>query len=288
MAALAGLVGLLRCPVPRHATEVALGLDPGARALGCPDGHRFDLARQGHVNLLSRPAGANADTAVMVAARERFLSGGHYAPLTTALADVLADLPEDALLLESGAGTAHHLRGVLGAGRRRGLALDVSVAAVRRAARADPRIGAVVADTWEPWPVRSGGLDAVLAVFAPRNPAETARVLRPGGVLVVATPEPGHLRELRESSSLLGIEEGKVERLREQLEAAFEEEEVVGVDHPLRLGPEQARDLVLMGPNGHHVAPEELSLLWPGGVTTRVSVRVARYRRRPVTGPGGA
>lgn len=287
MGSLAPLAGLLRCPVPRHAAEVPLALEGDGRALGCPDGHRFDLARQRHVNLLSRPAGANADTPEMVAARDRFLSAGHYAPLTSALAEVLADLPEDATLLESGAGTAHHLRGVLGGGRRRGLAMDVSVAAVRRAARADPRIGAVVADSWEPWPVRTGVLDAVLAVFAPRNPGETARVLRPDGVLVVATPEPAHLRELRESSSLLGIEEGKVDRLREQLGPGFDEEEVVVVGHPLRLDPAQTRDLVLMGPNGHHLGAAEFARMWPDGVTTRVSVRVARYRRRPGTASRG-
>ena len=35
-----------------------------------------------------------------------------------------------------------------------------------------------------------------MSVFAPRNADELARVLRPGGAVVVATPAPDHLQEL--------------------------------------------------------------------------------------------
>ncbi|MVA77210.1 hypothetical protein GC722_14420 [Auraticoccus sp. F435] len=271
---------LLRCPVTAHEEEAPLAADPAGRRLECGGGHRFDLARQGYANLLGHAQQANADTADMVAARERFLGAGHYAALTAAVADRLADLPGRAAVLETGAGTAHHLAGVLsGRPAWRGLATDVSVPACRRAARAHPRLGAVVADVWRPWPVRTGALDAVLAVFAPRNAEETARVLAPGGVLVVVTPEPGHLAELRADGALLGIEDSKVERLRAQLAGRFAEEEVVGVHRVLDLDAGATRDLVAMGPNGHHLGAEELTRRWSRPTRTTLQVRVARYCR---------
>ena len=57
---------LLRCPL------CGAGFSPTSDSLRCPNGHSYDVARQGYVNLL--PGGARpgtADTAEMVAARER-------------------------------------------------------------------------------------------------------------------------------------------------------------------------------------------------------------------------
>ena len=53
----------------------------------------------------------------------------------------------------------------------------------------------------------------MLSVFGPRNAAEIRRVLAPGGALLVATPGPGHLAELRPALGLIGIDERKAERL---------------------------------------------------------------------------
>ena len=50
-------------------------------------------------------------------------------------------------------------------------------------------VAAVVADTWDGLPLADGCVDLVQVVFAPRNPSEFARVLRPGGTLVVAREE---------------------------------------------------------------------------------------------------
>ncbi len=44
----------------------------------------------------------------------------------------------------------------------------------------------------------------VLNVFAPRNGAETTRVLAPGGLLAVVTPTERHLEELVGPLGLLG------------------------------------------------------------------------------------
>lgn len=92
----------------------------------------------------------------------------------------------------------------------------MSTAAARRLAKAHPRIGAIVADAWQQIPLQDASCDIISVVFAPRNPAEFARLLTPGGEVVTLTPAPGHLDELREPLGIIGIEEGKLERLVEQ------------------------------------------------------------------------
>lgn len=193
---------LLRCPVCQEDLVVE------SRRLACCNGHGYDIAKQGYVNLLGAAQPRNADTAAMVRARLDILSAGFYAPLITSLTTLgSAAARDDAVVLDAGAGPGAYLSAVLAAlpDTARGIAVDVSVPACRRAAKADPRAGAVVADTWAGLPVRSAVADVVLVVFAPRNLAEFARVLRPGGRLIAAMPDRDHLIELRDELGLLGI-----------------------------------------------------------------------------------
>lgn len=63
-------------------------LERGERACACPNGHSFDIAREGYVHLLpaNRKHAKNpGDDKGMASARSRFLSGGYYAPLRDAL-----------------------------------------------------------------------------------------------------------------------------------------------------------------------------------------------------------
>ena len=56
--------------------------------------------------------------------------------------------------MDVGAGTGHHLAAVLDAlPDARGIAIDASPAALRRAARAHERAAAVGADAWKPLPL---------------------------------------------------------------------------------------------------------------------------------------
>lgn len=238
----AEVADLLACPV------CAQGLVPDGGSLACAAGHRFDVARQGHVNLLGRPAPPHADTAAMVQARVDFLSRGHFRALDDALT---AAVGAAGVVVEAGAGPGLHLAAVVGAAGARGVACDISAYACRRAARL-PRIGAVVADTWAGLPLRTGVADAVLAVFAPRNVAEFARVLAPGGRLVVVTPRADHLASLRDELGLLSVEPDKLDRLDRAAgeHLALRSREAVVVD--LDLSSDDVRDVVLMGPNAFH------------------------------------
>ncbi len=278
---IADVLDLLRCP---HCGSPLL--QQGA-TLRCPQGHAFDVARQGYVNLLPGGPPRNADTAAMVAARERFLSAGHYRPLLAGLCEAIdgLGLRSDAVLIDAGAGPGWYLAGLLDqllgqVPSARGLATDVSVAAVRRAARAHPRMGAVVADSWAGLPVRDGVADVVLSVFAPRNPADAARLLRPGGHLVVLAAEPDHLATLRDRLGLLGVEPAKHQRLLDSLPPTLTPTGSRRLTAHLTLTPAAVADLVAMGPNAFHHS-ENTTDDRPGSldVDVEVAVRLTLARR---------
>lgn len=271
-------LALLACPVCHGDLHTEGG------ALRCAAGHSFDRARQGYVPLL--PPGRRApsgDSAEMVADRVAFLDAGHYAGVTGALADaVTADGKPDSLL-DLGGGTGHHLAGVLdrlpGAV---GVVLDSSRYAARRAARAHPRAAAVVADTWARLPVRDGVVDRVLVVFAPRNGPEIARVLRPGGRLVVVTPAAEHLGEIVGPLGLLRVDPDKAARLATSLEPHLQPIATTSFREELALDRAAVATLVGMGPHARHIGrPALLEALGglPEPVRLTVSVEVAAYRR---------
>lgn len=219
-------------------------------SLVCESRHSFDMARAGYVNLLGRAAPGNADTTQMVAARDRFLGAGHYRPITEAVA---ALIPDAQRVVEVGAGTGHHLAGVLDQmPRARGLAADVSPAACRRAAKAHPRVASIVADTWAGLPLMENSVDAVLCIFAPRNCSEFARVLSDDGVVVVVLPQPDHLAELRRSHDLLDIGDSKVEKLLDAARGHLDLVSEAPLTTDLVLTQQEATDLVAMGPNAFH------------------------------------
>jgi 23S rRNA (guanine745-N1)-methyltransferase len=273
-------VALLACPV----CTAPLDALPDATGLRCPAGHRFDRARHGHVTLLPPgrrpPAG---DSAEMVADRAAFLGAGHFADVTAALADAVCagDGPPPATLLDLGGGTGHHLAGVLerlpGAA---GVLLDSSRYAARRAARVHPRAVAVVADSWARLPLRDGVLDRVLVVFAPRNGPEIARVLRPGGRLVVVTPAADHLGELVGPLGLLRVDPDKAERMAATLEPHLERLGSTRHRRLLALDRATVQVLVGMGPHARHLERAALAAALgalPEPVQVTVSVDLTTY-----------
>ncbi|MEY9929473.1 23S rRNA (guanine745-N1)-methyltransferase [Catenulispora sp. GP43] len=266
------IVDWLSCP--HCATALIVEESSGVRLL-CEEGHAFDVARPGYVSLLAGGGvPGTADTAEMVAERAAFLGAGHYDGIADLIADLAADAADgaaddDSCVLDLGAGTGYYLARVLDRVDRPGIALDVSKHAARLAAKAHPRIGAVVADAWAGLPVRGRAASVLLNVFAPRNPREMRRVLRPSGRAIVVVPEPDHLRELIAEYGLMAVDDRKPQRLREQFADRFEVES----EHPcktvLSLSADEVSRLIGMGPNAWHERAEEVR---SGGAAT-VSVR---------------
>lgn len=232
-------------------------------------GHSYDVARQGYVTLAGgKGLNHDGDSLAMVQSREAFLSQGYFAPFVERVSDVVVDVLErsaaavaDPVVLEVGAGTgyylAHTLDTVDGA---RGVGLDISVPAAKHLAKSHPRVGAVVADVWERIPLQTGSVHAITVVFAPRNPEEFRRVLVDDGEVIVLTADKGHLDELRDPLGILGVEEGKLERMLAQAEGYLTpvgEPELI--EFPMRLEREAIAAQVGMSPSARHVDPATLA-----------------------------
>ncbi|WP_412149144.1 putative RNA methyltransferase [Curtobacterium flaccumfaciens] len=280
------LLPMLACPVCAE----PLGRVDGGQ-VGCPNGHRFDEAKQGHLTLLpAKRRALTADTPEMVDARLRFLGRGHYAPVERALAAIVADATAPGIVLDVGSGPGTYLAHALDAahvpdgrpvaepdasapaggrpGPRLGVALDLSAVAIRRAARAHERAGAVVGDVTERLPVVDGAAAVLLDVFAPRNQTEYARVLHADGVLAVVTPRTGHLAELAEAT--ISVDPEKERRLHDSLTPSFALRSSEDLTWTMELSAEDVHDVVHMGPSHHHVAAD--TVFEPATVTAAVTV----------------
>jgi 23S rRNA (guanine745-N1)-methyltransferase len=261
---------LLRCPTCRTRR-----LHPERGALRCPAGHTFDVARHGYVSLLAGIRATSGDDAAMARARDRFLSTGTYTPIREAVARLVAgSLPEEGTVLDVGCGTGYYLAGVLdrlpGA---RGLGLDTSVRAMRSAARAHARAAAATWDVFRPFPLAGDVADVVLNVFAPRNPAEFHRVLRPAGRLIVVRPTKRHLAELRgRVPAMVTVDPAKEQRLHRALDPFFEAAVTERVEYLAPLSPLDTLDLVGMTPSARHVSRADADA--GGGLPERVTVSV--------------
>jgi 23S rRNA (guanine745-N1)-methyltransferase len=264
------VIAHLRCPVCGER------LAAGGSALTCPRRHSFDIAKQGYVDLTAGRITHEGDTVAMVEARERahrdHLLRSVVREVVTATAQARGAY-QDTLIVEVGAGTGGYLAATLDAWpAAHGLAVDVSKPALRRAARAHPRMSAVRADVWRGLPLAGGETDILLDVFAPRSGEEFARIIRQDGIVVVAAAQPGHLAELTRPLGLLQVDPAKNERLHDSLSPWLTRQTATEIEETVDLGTDGARALIAMGPSAHHVDLDSLPADLPTTATIRVQV----------------
>jgi len=124
-------------------------------------------------------------------------------------------------------------------------------------------------------PMGDDSIDIYLSVFAPRNGKEIARSLKEKGTLLVVSPSPSHLRELRSDEAkekgvvCLDIEANKSERVEKQLKESASLSPTSGDEDTTeaslvveRAAPMDWRDVQLvlkMGASGFHQTPESLA-----------------------------
>lgn len=245
---------LLACPVCHT------GLSQSGTALKCDNGHSFDIAREGYINLLLQKR--SGDAKEMLAARRSFLERGFYAPLSDAVNELVRTHLQDVPLhvLDAGCGEGYYLDRLqkalapLQSGYYIGL--DVSKEAIKMAAKRYRQLFFVVADVKQQLVLADGVIHAILNIFAPRNSGEFARVTSVGGILIVVIPSPEHLLRLRTTLGLLGMEEQKQQHVKEQFAGAFEFIASSSIAYSMHLNKEEIEQVVMMTPNYWHLSDE--------------------------------
>ncbi len=272
----------LTCPLCHGA------LQPAEKSFRCAAGHSFDRAKEGYLSLLhGRQKGeGRGDSKAMILARDRVHRAGIFDPLVAALTALpLPALPQT--LLDLGCGEGFFLHHVAQAHRiPTSFGLDLSVDAVKLAARSLTQSLIVRADLLHPLPFADESIDLIQSIFAPRPLAEIHRVLRPGGHALFVYPQADHWHELRAFIPLAAIGSDKLNS--SELDG-FAPVHAQDVRAPRNLSHDQLVNLVEMSPSIHRLTREGES--WqsrlPAHLTVTLSVRVAvlaKSRRPDATG----
>lgn len=264
----------------------------------CQVGHSFDVAREGYVHLLPphhRKRGISGDPADMLRARRRFLDASYFGPLADALVSEVAHAvkpgdhhpsgPNDPCVLEVGCGEGHYIGAIateLGSRADRPdcfVGMDLSKSAVRMAARRHRNVLFFVGDVHRRIYLRTGSVRVILNIFSPRNPGEFARILEPGGRVLVVIPSDKHLASLRNRLDLLSIQEEKEKRVLRAFAGGFRLASRTVIDFPLELTPEAAQDVVAMGPSQWHRPPDQAVSLSVQSLSTEASFVLLHFER---------
>lgn len=175
----------------------------------CPQGHSFDVARQGYVHLLpvnKMHSKVPGDSREMVESRRRFLEGGYYEPFREELCRLAqkyagewgAPAGEGLTVCDAGCGEGYYTQGLHQVLPQAALCgFDISKLAVKAAAGKYKAIQFGVASSFA-IPLAAGKVHLLTDVFSPLAVEEFARVLRPGGYFLYAVPGERHLYGLKE------------------------------------------------------------------------------------------
>ncbi len=183
---------IFSCPVCKKALFIE------GRTYKCENGHSFDIAKEGYVNLLlsNKSTDTSGDDKEMVRARTHFLDGGYYEVLRIKVSQLIESLcPERAVLLDAGCGEGYYTSAYSEIAES-ACGIDISKSAVKHAAKRCKKALFAMGSVYH-LPILDKSCDVVVNCFSPNAPDEFKRVLKDGGYLLYVVPGARHLWELK-------------------------------------------------------------------------------------------
>ncbi len=244
----------LACPID------GARLDSKARQLTCINGHSFDIARQGYVNLLPvqhKRTRHPGDSKEMVQARTQFLNAGFYEPLAKFLAK--ATLPyldnKQSCFLDAGCGEGYYFDYIVNYFQKKNacgdlscIGVDISKPAIAKAAIRNKKISWIVG-TNRQLPVEEESIDIILCIFGFQSFDGFNKALKLGGKIILVEPGADHLKELRE------VIYSDVKKSQPQERSEFEDKGFVILDKQIvqfktgAIDKQQINNLLIMTPH---------------------------------------
>ena len=218
--------------------------------MSCAEGHQFDRAREGYVNLL--PANRKrskqpGDDRSMLAARRGVLDAGFYQPLAEDLRGMLAETAGVERVADLGCGDGYYTAAVADSLPAAGVCgIDIAREAVRLAAKRHGTIDFAVASAFDV-PLTAQSIDLATSIFAPVSAAELQRLIPPGGYYLKVVPGPRHLWSLRQAL----YTNPQPHTAEPVTEPGFEALAARTLEYPVTLDAERLTDLVAMTPFAH-------------------------------------
>lgn len=177
-------------------------LQRDCNSMRCENGHCFDFAKEGYLNLLAgthKKGSEMGDNKDMALSRRAFLSKGYFDTLLNAVDEIFTDrCRPDASVLDICCGEGYYSATL----RQRHpqadiIGFDLSKEMIRLAAKRKSGNTYVVANLFH-IPLPDNSIDFAFHLFAPFDEAEFMRVLKPGGLLVTAVAGENHLWQMKE------------------------------------------------------------------------------------------
>lgn len=195
-------MSILICPICGE------NLTKDEKTYNCPNRHSYDIASEGYVHLLppnKMHAKVPGDNKLMVNSRRNFLATGLYQLFSDKLNELVLEsvkeypAPE---IVDAGCGEGYYTARLQEYLQEQCInaeitGFDISKIAVKAAAKRYKNIEFAVGSIFS-IPIADFSADCLLSVFAPIVAEEFARVLKPGGTLILAVPGERHLFGMKE------------------------------------------------------------------------------------------
>jgi 23S rRNA (guanine745-N1)-methyltransferase len=194
------IINVFRCPICHSPMKVI-----DFKSIICSNHHTFDFAKQGYVNMMTRPSNSHYNKKLFEARQKMIMKGDLYALLHEKISEIIKEHSDVAInstiMLDAGCGEGSHLQKVLDECNNdaiTGIGVDISKEGIIMAAKKYKNSIWLVGDLANtPLADQSGHI--ILNLLSPANYMGFKRVLAPAGIVIKVVPGPNYLKELREA-----------------------------------------------------------------------------------------
>lgn len=270
---------VLKCPVCGE----SISASENKKSLLCNGQRRhcFDVSAKGHVNLAVGHSGGG-DGKDAVRSRTAFLSKGFYRPFADEVCQLISKYVEAGeTVVDAGCGEGYYTSLVSEQCGVRAIGLDLSKSAIESGAASASRRGLnnvayAVAGIFS-MPLQNECASAVMNLFAPCAEDEFCRVLKKGGILLIAGAGEDHLFGFKSAI----YENPYKNELRADLPTEMEKLESVKVKFDITLDSyEDKMNLFAMTPYYYRTSREDAEKLKADApITTEVEFNIDIYRK---------